>query len=46
MKDYQNALQYHQYLASTTNPDITGHLLMIVKSLVGVCKALNLPALN
>jgi hypothetical protein len=39
-KDYQNALGYHQYLVTSTNPDVTGAFLLGIKSLVNMAKAL------
>ena len=38
-KDYQNALGYHQYLVTNTNPDVTGAFLLGIKSLVNIAKA-------
>lgn len=38
-RDYGNALGYHQYLVTSTNPDTTGAFLVGIKSLIGICKA-------
>lgn len=40
-RDYNNALGYHQHLVTTTNPDVTGAFLVGIKSLVGICKAID-----
>lgn len=39
-KDYQNAAGYHQYLVTSTNPDVTGAFLLGIKSLISIAKGI------